>query len=83
MDRRNWNYLALFPDILEELLRGWGFSPEATVLAWRDCGWLTTRGDGRIKVQLRFQGGRAYFYALRRTAVEELESGVGEGRSVR
>jgi len=77
-----WDDIAFFPDKLERLLRDFGYSPEATLAAWRDRGWMET-GKGRRTKQVRVWGQVHYLYVIRRSAVEEVAPGLGEKKPLR
>lgn len=67
---------AYFPDFLEQKLEEWGFSPAATINAWRDRGWLDAGGPKRLKKQISIDGTRGYFYVLRPRAFEAAIAGT-------
>jgi len=74
---QGWPWIAFFPDKLQKLLSELGYSPEATLAAWRDRGWMAT-AKGHHTKQVRVWKRAHYLYVIRRSAVEEVAPSLGE-----
>lgn len=66
------NYIALFPDRLDSMLREWSFEPSAVKRGWRGRGWLDTDDGQRFEKKVSYKGNRARCVVFNRKALEEM-----------
>ncbi len=73
-DSGDWEFIAFFPHILDSLLGGWGFEPQAIKRTWRDKEWLDVEaGRKGFDKQHRVCGERTRLITIPRKAIEAVE----------
>ena len=76
----DWEFVALFPTVLDKVLRDLGYEPEAVLRGWRERGWLDIQKDDRKRYtkQVRVRDGvsdspKPHMVVIRRAAVDGVE----------
>uniref|UniRef100_Q01TT1 DUF927 domain-containing protein n=1 Tax=Solibacter usitatus (strain Ellin6076) TaxID=234267 RepID=Q01TT1_SOLUE len=70
----NWQFVGFYPTVLQTVLVGLGYTPEAILGGWRERGWLLVDGDrSRYTTRQRIGDERAHVVAIRHKAVQEVE----------
>jgi hypothetical protein len=73
-----WAWIGFFSHVLESVLRAGGFDYDATVLTWKERGWIEVdaEGEGKGRNTKRVQIGKelARVVAIRRAAVEAVDA---------
>jgi len=68
-----WEYIAVVPHVLKNLLERGGFKSEAIIRTWKERGWLRTEKD-RYQYQVGIDGEKVRTIAITRQAVELVEN---------
>ena len=71
-NRAAMNGICFFPDKLKALLERFELPPQATLIQWRDRGWLKTSGKGRLTYQRRYLERQVWFHCIAQAAIDEL-----------
>jgi hypothetical protein len=77
-NKPDWGSIAFYEPALQDILRKFGFEPEAILFEWKIKGWLDTRPD-RPKSYLKQvsipSGDRPYLVVIRRQPIDAAEEG--------
>jgi hypothetical protein len=70
-----WEFLAVFPPVLDEILRGQRFEPESVIPGWKERGWLLhDEGKPTKPIKPRDGAKATRMYVFTRAAVEEVDA---------
>jgi len=74
-DQIDWEFLAFYQHILEDILKKAGHEPQAILTEWRERGWLDITADGkrRFTKRIRVEGESPHLISIKRNAVDEVE----------
>jgi hypothetical protein len=77
-DKDDWEFIGFYQTRLKEILRDWGYEPEAILATWKERQWLELE-EGRSGYTKRFRVGveQPYLIAIRRAAFQELDPKTG------
>jgi putative DNA primase/helicase len=71
----NWKVLAMFPHLLQQVLREFHYEPEAILSGWRQRGWLDVDRDrSRYTKKMRIGSAQPRVVIIRRTAIDAVEA---------
>ena len=71
---KNWEFIGFYPTVLQAVLVGLGYTPEAILGGWRERGWLLVDEDrSRYTTRQRVADDRAHVVAIRYEAVRAVE----------
>lgn len=72
--RHEWEYLAFFPTVLNEVLQGLKYEPEAILAGWQERDWLdTSKGGGRTRKTYVGNGNTPWMVRIKREAIDALD----------
>ena len=64
-----WEYLAIFPHKLKDVLEKAAYQPDGVVKTWADNGWLQ-RDQGHNQKKIRIDGKPTWMYVIKRSAMD-------------